>query len=105
MVLVVLDHVARRRGQFLDQSRCSQKYGGSHGVELGHLTAADAWRARLVDIWDDPSWVVQEFHEPLVRMRRAATGSRSGAPEFQRHARWHLHSHQRIGEIVRGQRT
>ena len=60
--LVALDHVARERGQFLIKP-C--QYGGSHGVELGHLTAADAWRARLVDIWEDPSWVVQEFHEPV----------------------------------------
>lgn len=58
---VALETVARNRGDFLIKP-C--QYGGSHGVLLGRMAEADAWRDRLVAIWDDPQWVVQEFHEP-----------------------------------------
>ena len=60
--MVALETVAANRGEFLIKP-C--QYGASHGVQLGCMTAPDAWRARLTEIWDDPSWAVQEFHTPV----------------------------------------
>ncbi len=39
-------------------------YGGSHGVSVGRDTSVDDWGARLREIWSDPQWVLQTFHEP-----------------------------------------
>ncbi len=41
------------------------QYGGSHGVVIGREVTADAWAARLAEIWDDPAWVLQDFIEPV----------------------------------------
>jgi hypothetical protein len=41
------------------------QYGGSHGVCVGRDTAADTWSETLRRIWDEDSWVVQRFHEPI----------------------------------------
>ena len=59
--LIALADVANHRGEFLVKP-C--QYGGSFGVQLGCLTEADAWRAKLIQIWDHPQWAVQEFREP-----------------------------------------
>ena len=59
--LIGIDEVANNRGEFLIKP-C--QYGGSHGVQLGRMTEPDAWRHRLTEIWDHPSWAVQVFHEP-----------------------------------------
>ena len=55
--------VVANRGDFLVKP-C--QYGGSHGVDLGRLVDPAAWRAKLDAIWDDPTWVVQEFREPVT---------------------------------------
>ncbi len=60
--LVTLEEVARHRGEFLVKP-C--QYGASHGVLLGPMADPDSWRAKLVEIWDDPGWAVQEFREPI----------------------------------------
>ncbi|CAN5687162.1 hypothetical protein BH11MYX1_BH11MYX1_01350 [soil metagenome] len=59
---ITLDTVTSDRGAYLVKP-C--QYGGSHGVLLGRLATAETWRERLDQIWDDPSWVVQDFHEPV----------------------------------------
>jgi hypothetical protein len=61
--LVRREDVIANRGDFLVKP-C--QYGGSHGVDLGKLTDAAAWTAKLDAIWDDPTWVVQVFHEPVT---------------------------------------
>jgi len=40
-------------------------YGGSHGVEVGRATSADRWSEAVRAIWDDPTWVLQRFIEPV----------------------------------------
>jgi hypothetical protein len=42
------------------------KYGGSHGVAIGRDVPADTWAEALRGIWDDPTWVVQRFHDPVL---------------------------------------
>jgi hypothetical protein len=59
--LVSRERVTKHRGDFLVKP-C--QYGGSHGVQLGRLVEGDAWAHTLGEIWDDPTWAVQEFHEP-----------------------------------------
>jgi hypothetical protein len=60
--LVTLEEVAKHRGDFLVKP-C--QYGASHGVLLGRMAAPDAWRDALAQMWDDPSWALQEFREPV----------------------------------------
>jgi hypothetical protein len=60
--LVTIEQVARDRGDFLVKP-C--QYGASHGVLLGRMAEPDAWRDKLAEIWDDPSWALQEFREPV----------------------------------------
>jgi hypothetical protein len=59
--VIALDDILANRGDFLVKP-C--QYGGSHGVMIGRMASADDWRARVTAIWDDPTWVVQAFHEP-----------------------------------------
>jgi len=54
--------VLQNRGEFLVKP-C--QYGASHGVLLGRMAESDAWRGKLAEIWDDPSWALQEFREPV----------------------------------------
>jgi hypothetical protein len=60
--VIAREIVERDRGEFLVKP-C--QYGASHGVLLGRMAEPDAWRAKLAEIWDDPSWAVQEFREPI----------------------------------------
>ena len=64
--LITIDEVANERGEFLVKP-C--QYGASHGVQLGRMTEAAAWRDKLVTIWNDPSWAVQRFHLPVKTNR------------------------------------
>ncbi|MDB4955130.1 MAG: hypothetical protein JWO36_2699 [Myxococcales bacterium] len=66
--LITIDEVANNRGEFLVKP-CL--YGGSHGVLLGRMIEADAWRDKLAAVWDDPTWALQEFREPI----KAADGA------------------------------
>src|SRR5690606_11447850 len=59
--LITLDQVARNRGEFLVKP-C--QYGASHGVQLGRMTEAGAWRQKLSEIWGEPGWVVQGVRLP-----------------------------------------
>jgi len=60
--LITAREVTSHRGDYLVKP-C--QYGASHGVLLGRLAEPDAWRVKLAEIWDDPSWVVQEFRAPV----------------------------------------
>jgi hypothetical protein len=42
------------------------QYGGSHGVQLGLLADADAWAKAVRDVWDDPTWVLQDYWPPVL---------------------------------------
>ncbi len=53
--------VARREALLLKPCQ----YGGSHGVVIGREVTTDAWAARLAEIWEDPTWVLQDFIEPV----------------------------------------
>lgn len=64
--LVTLEQVAKDRGDYLVKP-C--QYGASHGVLLGRLAEPAEWRAKLVEIWDDQSWALQEFREPVKTTR------------------------------------
>jgi hypothetical protein len=57
-----LDCAAHERGDFVVKP-CM--YGGAHGVVVGRESDPLGWRRRLEAIWDDPEWVVQEYHPPL----------------------------------------
>jgi hypothetical protein len=59
---IARDTVANARGEYLVKP-C--QYGGSHGVLLGRSCDAATWSTALERMWNDPSWVVQEFHEPV----------------------------------------
>lgn len=59
---VLTREAARERREALLLKPC--QYGGSHGVVIGRDVTAEAWDARLVEIWDDPTWVLQDFIEP-----------------------------------------
>jgi hypothetical protein len=65
--LITMDDAIRDRSGLLIKP-C--QYGGSHGVQVGRLTDTEWWQLRVAEIWTDPSWVLQEFREPV----RAATG-------------------------------
>jgi len=41
------------------------QYGGSHGVRLGRDTEDLQWVESLDAIWNDDTWVVQEFWPPV----------------------------------------
>jgi hypothetical protein len=60
--MIAQDAIARDRGDYLVKP-C--QYGASHGVLLGRMAAPEEWRAKLAEMWDDPTWVVQEFREPV----------------------------------------
>lgn len=60
--LITVREVTSHRGDYLVKP-C--QYGASHGVLLGRLAEPDAWRAKLAEIWDDPSWALQEFRAPV----------------------------------------
>jgi hypothetical protein len=60
--LIALDEIAKNRGDYLLKP-C--QYGASFGVQIGRMIEPDAWRARLAEVWNDPSWAVQVFHEPV----------------------------------------
>lgn len=60
--VITREVASQHRGEFLVKP-C--QYGASHGVLLGRMAEADAWRAKLAEIWDDPSWALQEFREPV----------------------------------------
>ena len=60
--VITAEQVLRERGDFLVKP-C--QYGASHGVLLGRMAEPGAWRAKLGEIWDDPSWAVQVFREPV----------------------------------------
>jgi len=64
--LVTREIVERERGEYLIKP-C--QYGASFGVQLGRMLEPDAWRARLAEIWNDPSWAVQVFHPPIKTAR------------------------------------
>jgi hypothetical protein len=53
---------ARRERERLLLKPC--RYGGAHGVSIGHLVSPGDWARRLDEIWTDPEWVLQEFHAP-----------------------------------------
>ena len=67
------DVAARARG-LLSQREAMQRreelllkpcqYGGSHGVQVGHSVSSADWEKRLEAIWEDPNYVLQEFHMP-----------------------------------------
>lgn len=40
------------------------QYGGSHGVLLGTLASADEWEKGVRAMWDDPTWIVQDYYPP-----------------------------------------
>lgn len=40
-------------------------YGGSRGVMVGRSCERDEWERKLDEVWEDPSWVLQEFIEPV----------------------------------------
>jgi hypothetical protein len=40
-------------------------HGGSHGVEIGKDTAPDRWATAVREMWDDDTWIVQRFHQPV----------------------------------------
>jgi hypothetical protein len=42
------------------------QYGGAHGVVAGRELDDDAWKKRLDETWEDPSWVLQEYHAPCT---------------------------------------
>jgi hypothetical protein len=60
--MIARDTVANNRGDFLLKP-C--QYGGSHGVMLGRMVEQGAWQERLDLVWDDPTWALQEFHDPV----------------------------------------
>jgi hypothetical protein len=60
--ILTLEEVTRHRGEYLIKP-C--QYGASHGVELGRMTNADEWRAKVSEIWGDESWAIQEYREPV----------------------------------------
>jgi len=64
--LITREAVERERGEYLIKP-C--QYGASFGVQLGRMLEPDAWRARLAEIWNDPSWAVQVFHPPIKTAR------------------------------------
>lgn len=41
-------------------------YGGAHGVLAGRDTDPALWQERLRATWDDPEWVLQQFHPPAT---------------------------------------
>jgi len=60
--LITLDEAADHRGDYLVKP-C--QYGASHGVLLGRMAEPGAWRDKLAEVWEDPSWALQEFREPV----------------------------------------
>lgn len=59
---ITADEVVGQRGDYVIKP-C--QYGASYGVQLGRLTDPATWRSRIAEIWDDPTWAVQEFHTPV----------------------------------------
>ncbi|HEU4730146.1 MAG TPA: hypothetical protein VFT22_19745 [Kofleriaceae bacterium] len=60
--LITIEAARRHRGDYLVKP-C--QYGASHGVLLGRMAEPDAWSAKLAEMWDDPSWALQELREPV----------------------------------------
>jgi hypothetical protein len=60
--LITVEEATKNRGELLVKP-C--QYGASHGVLLGRMAEPDAWRDKLAEMWDDPSWALQEFREPV----------------------------------------
>jgi hypothetical protein len=58
---LTLDDAVARRDELLLKP-C--QYGGSHGVTIGRDCAAAAWAAQVREVWDDRSWVLQDFVVP-----------------------------------------
>lgn len=75
--LITVEEAIRNRGDFLVKP-C--QYGASFGVQLGRLTEPGAWRAKLSELWGDPSWALQQFHEPV--MTSAGDWVSLGLPNF-----------------------
>jgi glutathionylspermidine synthase len=40
------------------------QYGGAHGVIVGTASAPSEWARRVEEVWADPDWVLQDYHEP-----------------------------------------
>jgi hypothetical protein len=60
--MISIEEVANNRGDYLLKP-C--QFGASYGVELGRITDADAWRAKITETWNDPNWAIQVFHAPV----------------------------------------
>jgi hypothetical protein len=60
--MLTRETLLENRGEFVLKP-C--QYGGSHGVLPGLTVRADVWKQKVVEIWDDPGWVVQVFHAPI----------------------------------------
>jgi len=69
------DHHARLAGRITPETARADReqlvlkpcrFGGAHGVALGRETPPDAWARQLEEVWADPEWALQVYHDPIL---------------------------------------